>query len=136
MPRICWLYKGNQVNGMGKYPFSPSTVRPHLSKKGIFHSYKMIFSKAKSFEHRSITQMADTQELIFKKMYSSLHKNIYWYFFYNSMYITSRFQIAIGVKTIMIGHVLNNIYDQLLSFLRYNCYLRVNCTVLFKLFTW
>ena len=32
--------------------------------------------------------------------------------------------------------VLNNKYDQLLSFLRYNCYLRVNCTVLFKLFTW
>ena len=70
----------------------------------------------------------------------------------NSMYITSRFQIVIDVKTIIIGHVfiqtkycvwggegtnivLNKKYDQFSSFLRYNCYLRVNCIVLFKLFT-
>ena len=33
-------------------------------------------------------------------------------------YIKSRFQIAIDVKTIIIGHVLNNKYDLLLSFLR------------------
>ena len=33
---------------------------------------------------------------------------------------TSRFLIAIGVKTIIIWHVLNNKYDQLISFLRYN----------------
>ena len=31
--------------------------------------------------------------------------------------------------------VFNNKCDQLLSFLLYNCYLRVNCIVLFKLFT-
>ena len=64
--------------------------------------------------------------------------------------IISRFQIAIDVKTIIIGHAfiqtkfcvwgeeekkMNNKYDQLLSFLLYNCYLRVNCTVLFKLIT-
>ena len=31
-------------------------------------------------------------------------------------YITSHFEIAIDVKTIIIGHVLNTKYDQLLSF--------------------
>ena len=67
-------------------------------------------------------------------------------------YITSSFQIAIDVKTIIIGHVfiqskfcvwggegtkfsLNNKYDQLLSFLRQNCYFKVKCTLLIKLFT-
>jgi hypothetical protein len=49
--------------------------------------------------------------------------------------IVYSFHIAIDVKTIIIRHVLNNKYDQLLSFLRYNCYLRVNCTLLFKLST-
>ena len=42
---------------------------------------------------------------------------------------------TIDVKAIIIGQVLINKYDQLLSFLRYNVYLRVNCTVHFKLFT-
>ena len=32
-------------------------------------------------------------------------------------YITSHFEIAIDIKTIMIGYVLNNKYDTLLSFL-------------------
>ena len=45
------------------------------------------------------------------------------------IYITSCFQIAIDVKTIIIGHVLNNKYDQLLSLFSYNCYLRVNYTM-------
>ena len=51
-------------------------------------------------------------------------------------YITSRSQIAIDAKTIIIGHVLNNKYDQLLFSLQYNFYLRVNWTVLIKLFAW
>ena len=32
------------------------------------------------------------------------------------MYITSRFQIAIDVKTVITRHVFNNKYDQLLFF--------------------
>ena len=32
------------------------------------------------------------------------------------IYITSRFQIAIDVKMIIMGHVLNNKYDQFLAF--------------------
>ena len=40
----------------------------------------------------------------------------------------SRFQIATDVEMIIIGHVLNNKYDHLLSFLRQNCYFKVLCT--------
>ena len=44
-------------------------------------------------------------------LYTPIADNLNWY-------ITSRFQIAIDMKTIIIGHVLNNKYDQLLSVLR------------------
>jgi len=68
-------------------------------------------------------------------------------------YITSHFQIAIDVKTIIIEHVFiqtkccvwggeeTKFYFELqiwpiIILLLYNCYLRMNCIVLFKLFTW
>ena len=49
-------------------------------------------------------------------------------------------EVFIQIKFCVLGgeeqnFILNNKYDQLLSFLRYNFYLRVNCKVLLKLFT-
>ena len=52
-----------------------------------------------------------------------------------SLDLTRKVNLLRHEKKVIIGHVLNNKYAQLLSFLRYNFYLRVNCTVFFKLFT-
>ena len=48
-----------------------------------------------------------------------MHKNSYSYVFFKI-----HFEIAIDVKTIIIGHDLNNKYDQLLSFLPQNSSLK------------
>ena len=39
-------------------------------------------------------------------------------------------------QNLVMNNEFDQLFDQLLSFLHYNCYLRVNCTVLFKLFIW
>ena len=48
------------------------------------------------------------------------------------LHVAFRKQLT-DVKTKIIGRDLNNKYDQLLSFLCSNCYLKVNYTVLFEL---
>jgi hypothetical protein len=79
-----------------------------------FFIWKILQNSLKTKRWPTISNVKRFNHNYKKIMFQAIRHNIILF----NLTITSRFQIAINVKTIIIGHVLNNKYDQLLSFLR------------------